>query len=883
MARRGGGGGGGGDGGAPSTSSSFLSRLALTILRGILNGAILAFVGFWLPVVATRRWRDDAAWATFPPKFGCSDDRVLDACTAALVSWLSAVPAVATLAACLLVAASHCAPPPSHRRRLFAQRQIPLLRSFWSRWCGGLSRQDALLAAGVLLINAAWALSLGTRYEKLYKYFRKVGGGSDTPAWALEAMLASIALGQMLMPNLALLFVPVARGSPLLAALRVSYPSAVRAHRWLGHLTMALASAHSLGFWGVWITRGQFLKEALDRGARINNLAGGASFLGGLALWITSLESARRSNYSVFIATHHLGWWVFFLAGTAHYSALAWWFAPGLVLYFADAAVRVCSWRCGAGGGGGSKSSSSVLALEVAWEQEEAADYESDEESEEEEQPTEKAAAVVALVARPPSGFAAADAGIVWLRCPAISVWQWHPFEYVLVESGSQLALAMHIKAYGRWSRALARLAAEAARSGDLSRLLVLQVEAPYGDEPPPPPPPPCPTEGHENSGGPVVVLAGGIGATAALSLLREMSREREQEDAATGKAQSPPGARPRRRVLFIWAARHAPELAILLPRLLDAARLAGVDLDARLYFTGRGGARQLLSPSGWASASASAAGGRKHQQQALTPPPLEAASAQCPVLAPGRWLLQLAQRASAHALAAAGALGGLLAVRWLAVVRPATAAAGDEGDGAGWTTAQAGLASAAAIALGAGLPALAVAVAARAAVARLSQRQQAGVRRPLLQQEEEEGEQQQQQQGPRLSFLLSAANEMLAVVAPPPTTLSSEAEEAGGETSLPIGLGRPSAAALRTLVADWLLDHSTSTATVAELYAMGPEALVAEARTFCDDLARQREEQQRGQRRRHKAGGAAVAATPTAASPPLLPPVLFRLRTHEL
>ena len=984
----------------PLSGAAAAARLAraplVLLLRGLLSGSVALYL-FYLAVVATRQWRDEAAWATFPPDFGCDEEKLLDACTLERVAYLHWLPTIAALSACCLAAAAAALSLPA-AARLASQRQLPLVggRAFWARWCGGLSRGDALLVAGVLLINAAWAASLGSRYRKLLKFFAGggdndlgaagavstgvglggLGGGlgaafrgpshhsnnnennsdsnASTPVWALEVMLASIALGQLLMPNLALLFFPVARGSPLLQAAGISYPAAVRAHRWLGHLTMAIASAHSLGFWGVWLARGQWTAEAFSQGARVNNLAGGLSFLGGLALWLTSLERARRTRYGLFIATHHFGWWVFFLAGVAHYAPLAWYFLPGLLLYFVDAAFRVSSWGSG---GGGKKGGGGVRALEVAWEEEE-----DEEAGEGGAAAATMGAAVVALVVRAPGGFAAQDTGIVWVRAPAVSFWQFHPFEYVLAagpggkagEGGAERGggggqdnkddgggdgdeaaplLALHIKSYGRWSRAFAALAREAACSGSVEGLDV-RLEAPYGDEPPAeeeeeeehasagaaaaaaagpagddeeggaaaaPPPPSSPLLPS------MVVLAGGIGATAALSLLRELERQAERE----AEKPSPPSPRRRRPLLLVWAARHASELAVLLPRLLDAAGRAGVDLDARLFYTGRGGLAALTS--GWASAAAAAAAGSSSPSSshnaaaslllALRPPPAGAASTQCPVLAPGRLLAQLAQRLSAHALGCAGALAALLAVRRAAVVAPALAGLD------GWTTARAGLASAAAIALGAALPALLVIAAARAllllprrslvlraAVAAPSSGGDGGgaLRRPLL--AAPDGTACEGRGGPSLAprvRFVAAANGggAVAVVAAVAGDGGKGGGAGGGLVELPVALGRP--ALLRGLVCDWLAAHNHQAGAPvgggkagrgppppAELYAMGPDALVDEARMLCDDLAVAAE---RGRRAAAEDGAAAAGEGAAGVNAAALPAVLFRLRTHEL
>jgi hypothetical protein len=50
------------------------------------------------------------------------------------------------------------------------------------------------------------------------------------------------------------------------------------------------------------------VQEEFDRGARIKHLkAGGISCLSGLALWLSSLEVARRASYETFYKLHHIG------------------------------------------------------------------------------------------------------------------------------------------------------------------------------------------------------------------------------------------------------------------------------------------------------------------------------------------------------------------------------------------------------------------------------------------------------------------------------------------------------------------------------------------------------------------------------------------------
>lgn len=64
---------------------------------------------------------------------------------------------------------------------------------------------------------------------------------------------------------------------------------------------------------------------------------------------------------------------------------------------------------------------------------------------------------IVSLLLATP-GFGVARAGTVWLNCPAVSVTQWHPFDYTAFSCGDddaaahqQTVLSVHIKAYNRY------------------------------------------------------------------------------------------------------------------------------------------------------------------------------------------------------------------------------------------------------------------------------------------------------------------------------------------------------------------------------------------------------------------------------------------------
>jgi len=58
----------------------------------------------------------------------------------------------------------------------------------------------------------------------------------------------SVMLGWVALVPMALLFLPVARGSPILKLIDVPFEHAVKYHIWLGHMTLILVLAHGVSY-----------------------------------------------------------------------------------------------------------------------------------------------------------------------------------------------------------------------------------------------------------------------------------------------------------------------------------------------------------------------------------------------------------------------------------------------------------------------------------------------------------------------------------------------------------------------------------------------------------------------------------------------------------
>ncbi|XP_047953212.1 ferric reduction oxidase 7, chloroplastic-like, partial [Salvia hispanica] len=117
--------------------------------------------------------------------------------------------------------------------------------------------------------------------------------------------LIGLRLGVIGLFCVALLFLPVARGSLLLRLIDIPFEHAARYHVWLGHLTMLLFTLHGLFYAIAWTIEGRLLDQLMEwKNNDVANLPGVISLAAGLLMWVTSLPGVRRVNFELFFYTH---------------------------------------------------------------------------------------------------------------------------------------------------------------------------------------------------------------------------------------------------------------------------------------------------------------------------------------------------------------------------------------------------------------------------------------------------------------------------------------------------------------------------------------------------------------------------------------------------
>ncbi|KAG2497451.1 hypothetical protein HYH03_004606 [Edaphochlamys debaryana] len=435
--------------------------------------------------------------------------------------------------------------------------------------------------------------------------------------------------------DILLLFFPLPRCNFLGWLIGADFPQLIKYHRWLGHGTMLVYSLHGIGYMSYWTAEGT-LSTMLDwgMGAGVNRLSGLVALCGGWLLWVTALPYIRRKLFNLFYACHCLGAIIFMLFAFMHRKDVATWVMPGVILYLLDVTLRTLqqwfnSTAATVQPEGGPKAAAAALTAATQASVSPNGD-------------------VLSLSISCDQALTWTGSDIVFLNVPAVSWLQWHPFTIAspctAVGEGGRRLLQLHIKSYDRWTKRLvARLASDPAP-------LKLHVSGPY----------PGPSHSALEPTARHVLIAGGIGVTPVLGMLRDLIAARRSAAAASN------GSGPLSPVSFIWVSRSADELSLLPEDVAqEASRGKGGWLDVRLFLTGGSAQSKADGTTKALTASPSAIRLRVDTLRARCAAPCSAAdgpAAARPLLHP--YVTGPLMWACCAVLSFVGAFGGLLAAQ---------------------------------------------------------------------------------------------------------------------------------------------------------------------------------------------------------------------------
>ncbi|KAK3037219.1 hypothetical protein RJ639_030112, partial [Escallonia herrerae] len=379
-----------------------------------------------------------------------------------------------------------------------------------------------LTFAAMFLALLIWSLANYLHVSFGHLHMHKQG----EKVWQAKFRSVSLRLGYIGNICWAFLFFPVTRGSSLLPLVGLTSESSIKYHIWLGHLSMILFSAHSIGFIIYWAMTNQMTLMLEWSRDYVPNVAGEIAFLVLLAMWVTSFPRFRRKMFEVFFYTHHLYLlYVFFYVvhvGVAYFCMIL----PGIFLFLIDRYLRFLQSR---------KRARLVSArllpcgtMELNFSKSTVLDY----------NPT----------------------SIMFVNVPSISKMQWHPFTVTSNHNMEPDKLSIVIKSEGNWSQKLYK-----ALSSPLDCLDV-SVEGPYG-----------PTSSHFLRHESLVMISGGSGISPFISIIREIIIQSMQPNCRVP------------RVFLVCAFKNSADLTmldLLLPISGTPANISQIQLQIEAYVT---------------------------------------------------------------------------------------------------------------------------------------------------------------------------------------------------------------------------------------------------------------------------------------------------------
>ncbi|KAJ8752032.1 hypothetical protein K2173_001058 [Erythroxylum novogranatense] len=300
--------------------------------------------------------------------------------------------------------------------------------------------------------------------------------------WQLKYLRVATRFGLLAEACLAMLLLPILRGLTLFQVLGIQFESSVRYHIWLGTSLIFFATVHGASTLFIWGVSHHFQEEAWrwQRTGRIY-LAGEIALVVGIVIWITSLPQIRRKRFEIFYYMHHLYviFLLFFLfhAGDRHFYMVF----PGIFLFGLDKLLRIIQ----------SSPRTCILSARVF-----------------------PAKSLELVLPKDPS-LSYTPTSTIYMKIPKISKFQWHPFSITSSSKVDKDKMSLILKCERGWGSSLYKMIQEELdANADSLGCMSVMIEGPYG-------PASLDFLRYES----LVLIAGGIGITPFLSILKELGQ----------------------------------------------------------------------------------------------------------------------------------------------------------------------------------------------------------------------------------------------------------------------------------------------------------------------------------------------------------------------
>ncbi|OVA03348.1 Protein of unknown function DUF819 [Macleaya cordata] len=388
----------------------------------------------------------------------------------------------------------------------------------------GIVSSMELMFSAMFIALLIWSLAnyIYISYEHLHMH--KVG----EKVWHAKFRSVFLRLGYIGNISWAFLFFPVTRGSSILPLVGLTSESSIKYHIWLGHLSMVLFAAHSIGFFIYWGMTDQ-MTDALEWSKDyVSNVAGEIAFVLSLVMWATSIPRIRRKMFELFFYSHQLYtlYLVFYLlhVGIAYFCTIL----PGVFLFLIDRYLRFLQSRQRV-----RLVSARILPCET-----------------------------IELNFSKSPELNYNPSSIAFINVPSISKLQWHPFTVTSNCHMEPDKLSIVIKCGGSWSQNLYQ---KLSSPSSVDRLDV-SIEGPYG-----------PTSSHFLRHDTLVMVSGGRGITPMISIIKEVIYRKNTSNYAIPQ------------LILICAFKNSADLAmldLLLPISGTPWDISGIQLEIEAYIT---------------------------------------------------------------------------------------------------------------------------------------------------------------------------------------------------------------------------------------------------------------------------------------------------------